>query len=51
VARDGIELSARSTTHGDASGRSVLWIGHRKVTGRGEGSSGLRFDIVKRGRS
>jgi hypothetical protein len=24
-----------------------LWIGRRKSTGRGEGSSGLRFDIVK----
>lgn len=26
-------------------GRSYLWVGRRKHSGRGEGSSGLRFDI------
>ena len=31
--------------------RGVLWIGRRKITGRGEGASGLRFDIIRRGHS
>jgi len=26
-------------------GRSLLWLGRRKRPGRGEGSSGLRFDV------
>jgi hypothetical protein len=34
------------------NGRVVTWLGMRKVTGRGEGSSGLAFDqIVATGRS
>ena len=28
-------------------GNPLLWIGRRKTIGRGEGSSGLRFDVVK----
>ena len=32
-----------------SDGRSWLWIGRSKKTGRGEGASGLRFDVVKRG--
>jgi hypothetical protein len=27
-----------------------LWIGRSKVTGRGEGASGLKFDVVSRGK-
>ena len=30
-------------------GRSLLWVGKRKRIGRGEGSSGLRFDVSERG--
>ena len=30
-------------------GRSLLWLGRRKRSGRGEGSSGLRFDVISRG--
>jgi hypothetical protein len=30
-------------------GRSVMWIGKRKRSGRGEGASGLRFDVSDRG--
>jgi hypothetical protein len=30
-------------------GRSILWVGKRKRVGRGEGSSGLRFDSTDRG--
>jgi hypothetical protein len=29
-------------------GRSLLWLGRRKHTGRGEGSSGLSFDTISR---
>lgn len=28
-------------------GRSLLWLGRRKVPGRGEGASGLRFDVLE----
>ena len=28
-------------------GSTYLWIGRRKRTGRGEGSSGLRFDVIE----
>lgn len=51
VPRDGIELTRAFNYARDAGGRGVLWIGRRKITGRGEGASGLRFDIVRRGRS
>jgi hypothetical protein len=51
VPRDGIELTRAFNYARDASGRGVLWIGRRKITGRGEGASGLRFDIIRRGRS
>ncbi len=27
-------------------GRTYLWVGRRKMTGRGEGSSGLVFDRI-----
>ena len=30
-------------------GRSLLWVGKRKRIGRGEGASGLRFDVSERG--
>jgi hypothetical protein len=29
-------------------GATLLWLGRRKVTGRGEASSGLRFDTIQR---
>jgi hypothetical protein len=30
-------------------GRSLLWLGRRKRAGRGEGASGLRFDVISKG--
>jgi hypothetical protein len=51
VPRDGIELTRAFNYARDAQGRALLWIGRRKKTGRGEGSSGLRFDVIRRGRS
>lgn len=50
VPRDGIEIRRAFNYARDASGRALLWIGRSKVTGRGEGSSGLRFDVIRRGR-
>jgi hypothetical protein len=48
VPRDGIELKRAFNYARDASGRALLWIGRSKTTGRGEGASGLRFDLVRR---
>ena len=50
VPRDGIELKRSFNYARDAQGRGLLWIGRSKVTGRGEGSSGLKFDVVSRGK-
>jgi hypothetical protein len=50
VPRDGIELTRAFNYARDAQGRALLWIGRRKKTGRGEGASGLRFDVIRRGR-
>jgi hypothetical protein len=49
VPRDGIELKRAFNYARDATGRAMLWIGRSKTTGRGEGASGLRFDVVARG--
>jgi len=48
VPRDGIELKRNFNYARDAQGRALLWIGRRKTTGRGEGASGLRFDVIRR---
>jgi hypothetical protein len=48
VPRDGIEIKRAFNYTRDAEGRALLWIGRSKKTGRGEGASGLRFDVVKR---
>ena len=49
VPRDGIELKRSFNYARNAQGRALLWIGRSKNTGRGEGHSGLKFDVVKRG--
>ena len=49
VPRDGIELKRNFNYARDTQGRAVLWIGRSKTTGRGEGNSGLKFDVVRRG--
>jgi hypothetical protein len=50
VPRDGIELKRAFNYARDAQGRGLLWIGRSKTTGRGEGASGLKFDVVTRGK-
>jgi len=48
VARDGVRLR-RTWQYGRApDGSTHLWRTRRRDTGRGEGSSGLRFDVVER---
>lgn len=47
VPRDGIEIKRAFNYARDAQGRALLWIGRSKSTGRGEGNSGLEFDVVK----
>jgi len=48
VPREGIVLQRRFNYARDAQGRALLWIGRSKTTGRGEGNSGLRFDVISR---
>lgn len=48
VPREGIRIERRFNYARDASGRALLWIGRSKTVGRGEGASGLRFDLVRR---
>ncbi len=51
VPRAGIHVERRFNYARTADGRAWLWCGRRKRVGRGEASSGLRFDIgVKPGR-
>jgi hypothetical protein len=46
VPRDGV-IVQRVMQHGRwTNGRAYLWLGRNKKVGRGEGSSGLRFDAV-----
>ena len=46
VPRDGIELKRAFNYARDSQGRALLWLGRTKTTGRGEGASGLRYDLV-----
>jgi hypothetical protein len=46
ITRDGV-IVTRSFQYGRwFDGRSLLWVGKRKGVGRGEGFSGLKFDIA-----
>jgi hypothetical protein len=47
VPRDGANVRRAWQLARDPSGRTHLWLGRRKGSGRGEGSSGLRFDAVE----
>ncbi len=48
VPRDGIRVVRRWRLTRGADGRTHLWRGRRKLTGRGEASSGFRHDVVGR---
>ena len=47
VAREGARVTRAYQYARWVDGSTHLWIGRRKQPGRGEGSSGLRFDIVE----
>lgn len=47
VPRSGIVVRRQWQLARWVDGRSVVWCGRRKQVGRGEGSSGLRFDLVE----
>ena len=47
VPREGVRVTRNCQYTRWIDGSTHLWIGRRKQIGRGEGSSGLRFDIVE----
>jgi hypothetical protein len=48
VPRDGVVAQRAFQYTRWVAGRSFLWLGRNKQVGRGEGSSGLRFDAILR---
>ncbi|MBK5221270.1 MAG: hypothetical protein JJE52_00015 [Acidimicrobiia bacterium] len=47
IGRDGVNAQLRWELTRDHDGRYHLWLAHRVTTGRGEGSSGLGFDLAR----
>lgn len=47
VPREGARVTRSYQYSRWIDGSTYLWIGRRKRPGRGEGSSGLRFDVVE----
>jgi hypothetical protein len=47
IPREGIRVTRHYQMTRWHDGSTHLWIGRRKKVGRGEGSSGLRFDVLK----
>jgi hypothetical protein len=47
VTRAGARVSRAYQYTRWTGGETYLWIGRRKGAGRGEGSSGLRFDVLE----
>jgi hypothetical protein len=47
VARGGVRVVRRFEYTRWVDGKTFLWLARRKTAGAGEGSSGLRFDIVE----
>jgi hypothetical protein len=47
AARSGVRLTRRARFARDAEGRVRLWMARLRDVGRGEGSSGVRFDRLK----
>jgi hypothetical protein len=45
----GYEIFDTTGAFDNKFGSTHLWVGRRKQPGRGEGSSGLRFDVAARG--
>ena len=49
VPRTGLKVTREVVRARWTSGETYLWIARRKTAGRGEGSSGLRYDEARRG--
>lgn len=49
VPREGVRVTRSYQYTRWCDGSTHVWIGRRKQIGRGEGSSGLRFDVVENG--
>ena len=47
VLRTGLRVVRRFQSARDTKGRLHTWVGRRKGPGRGEGSSGLNFDVLE----
>jgi hypothetical protein len=47
VPREGVRVTRAAQHTRWINGQTVLWMGARKIPGRGGGSSGLRFDSIK----
>jgi hypothetical protein len=47
VPRAGARVTRAFQSARTSDGRTLLWVGRRKGTGRGEGSSGIRFDVLE----
>ncbi len=47
IPREGIRVTRHYQLARWLDGATHLWVGRRKVVGRGEGSSGLRFDTIE----
>lgn len=47
VSRAGVRVLLTRQRVRDSQGRTFVWLGKKVLTGRGEGSSGLKFDVVK----
>lgn len=47
IPREGVRLTRVHKNVRWANGETYRWIGRRKTIGRGTGSSGLRFDVLK----
>lgn len=48
IPREGIRVTRTYQLARWQDGSTHLWVGRRKTVGRGEGSSGLKFDVAKR---
>ena len=48
IPREGARVTRAFQYERWLGGTPLLWIGRRKLPGRGEGSSGLKFDTAKR---
>lgn len=46
VSRAGVRVLLTRQRARDSTGRTFVWLGKKVLTGRGEGSSGLRFDSL-----